>query len=69
MTALAPAVESFFTGYLTATRVRQKGGLVEVRLKIPNREVRAAYRTVFRAWFTRAVGDARRVEDEGGSAE
>lgn len=52
-----------FTGYLTATRVRQKGGLVQVRLKIPNREVRAAYRTVFRAWLSQGLGDARRVQE------
>src|SRR5262249_2685201 len=50
-----------FTGYLTATRVRQRGELVEARLKIPNREVRAAYQTVFRAWLSRGLGDARRV--------
>lgn len=52
-----------FTGYLTATRVRHKSGLVEVKLKIPNREVRAAYRTVFRSWLAQALGDAKRVHD------
>jgi hypothetical protein len=52
-----------FTGYLTATRVRQKGGLVEVRLKIPNREVRAAYRTVLQTWLSQGLGDARRVQE------
>jgi hypothetical protein len=52
-----------FTGYLTATRVRQRDELVEVRLKIPNREVRAAYRTVFKLWLSRALGDGRRVHD------
>jgi hypothetical protein len=51
-----------FTGYLTATRVRQKGGLVEVRLKIPNREVRAAYRSVFRTWLSLGLGDGKRVQ-------
>ncbi len=50
-----------FTGYLTATRVRQRDELVEVRLKIPNREVRAAYRTVFKTWLSRALGDGARV--------
>jgi hypothetical protein len=52
-----------FTGYLTATRVRQKGGLVEVRLAVPNREVRAAYRTVFRTWLSQGLGDGKRVKD------
>src|SRR5262249_45274902 len=52
-----------FTGYLTATRVRQRGALVEARLKIPNREVRAAYRTVFRTWLGQALGDGKRVHD------
>ena len=52
-----------FTGYLTATRVRQKGGLVEVRLKIPNREVRAGYRAVLQTWLSQGLGDARRVQE------
>jgi len=52
-----------FTGYLTATRVRQRDELVEARLKIPNREVRAAYRTVFRSWLSQALGDGKRVHD------
>ena len=52
-----------FTGYLTATRVRRRDGIVEVRLKIPNREVRAAYRSVFHAWLGRALGDGKRVPD------
>jgi hypothetical protein len=50
-----------FTGYLTATRVRQRGAFIEARLKIPNREVREAYRTVFHAWLARALGDGDRV--------
>ncbi len=50
-----------FTGYLTATRVRQRDDLVEARLKIPNREVRAAYRTIFRTWLSQALGDGKRV--------
>jgi hypothetical protein len=50
-----------FTGYLTATRIRQRDELVEARLKIPNREVRAAYRTVFRVWLAQALGDGDRV--------
>ncbi len=50
-----------FTGYLTATRVRQRDELLEVRLKIPNREVRAAYRTVFKTWLSQALGDGARV--------
>jgi hypothetical protein len=50
-----------FTGYLTATRIRRQDELVEARLKIPNREVRAAYRTVFRTWLARALGDGDRV--------
>ncbi len=50
-----------FTGYLTATRVRQKDELVQVRLKIPNREVRAAYRTVFKTWLAQALGSGDRV--------
>jgi Predicted AAA-ATPase/PD-(D/E)XK nuclease superfamily len=50
-----------FTGYLTATRVRQRDELIEARLKIPNREVRAAYRTVFKTWLSRALGDGGRV--------
>jgi hypothetical protein len=50
-----------FTGYLTATRVRYRDELIEARLKIPNREVRAAYRTVFRSWLARALGDGDRV--------
>jgi hypothetical protein len=52
-----------FTGYLTATRVRQRDEQIEVRLKIPNREVRAAYRTVFKLWLSRALGDGKRVHD------
>jgi hypothetical protein len=50
-----------FTGYLTATRVRQRDELVEVRLKIPNREVRAGYRTIFKTWLSQALGDGARV--------
>jgi Predicted AAA-ATPase/PD-(D/E)XK nuclease superfamily len=50
-----------FTGYLTATRVRYRDELVEARLKIPNREVRAAFRTVFRTWLRRALGDGEQV--------
>jgi hypothetical protein len=50
-----------FTGYLTATRVRHQGGLVKVRLRIPNREVRAAFRTVFKTWLSQALGDGARV--------
>jgi hypothetical protein len=50
-----------FTGYLTATRVRQRDELVSVRLKIPNREVRAGYRTVFKTWLSQALGDGGRV--------
>jgi Predicted AAA-ATPase/PD-(D/E)XK nuclease superfamily len=50
-----------FTGYLTATRVRRRDDLVEARLKIPNREVRAAYRTAFRTWLAQALGDGDRV--------
>jgi Predicted AAA-ATPase/PD-(D/E)XK nuclease superfamily len=46
-----------FTGYLTATRVREKGAIIEARLKIPNREVREAYRTVFQTWLGDALGD------------
>jgi hypothetical protein len=59
----ADAVWGFllFTGYLTATRARQRGGFVEVRLKIPNREVRDAYRTVFKTWLSQALGDGHRV--------
>ena len=52
-----------FTGYLTATRVRRHDEIVEVRMKVPNREVRAAYRTVFRTWLARALGDGERVGD------
>jgi hypothetical protein len=52
-----------FTGYLTATRVRRKGAFVEARLRIPNREVREAYRTVFHTWLTQALGDGKRVHD------
>src|SRR5262249_17911638 len=51
-----------FTGYLTATRVRYRDALLEVRLKIPNREVRAACRTVFKTWLSEALGDGKRVQ-------
>jgi hypothetical protein len=51
-----------FTGYLTATRVHQRDEFVEARLKIPNREVRAAYRTVFHTWLAQALGDGKRVQ-------
>jgi len=54
-----------FTGYLTATRVRQRDEVIEVRLKIPNREVRAAYRTVFRTWLAHALGDSKHVLELG----
>ncbi len=37
-----------FTGYLTATRVRRVKGEMEVRLEIPNHEVRYTYRTLFK---------------------
>jgi hypothetical protein len=59
----ADAVWGFllFTGYLTATRVRYRDELIEVRLKIPNREVRAAFRTVFRTWLSEALGHGARV--------
>src|ERR1019366_1075527 len=50
-----------FTGYLTATRVRYHDEVIEARLKVPNREVRAAYRTVFRPWLSQALGDGSRV--------
>jgi hypothetical protein len=52
-----------FTGYLTATRVRQKGAFVEARLKVPNHEVREAYRTIFHTWLAQALGDGKRVHD------
>jgi hypothetical protein len=59
----ADAVWGFllFTGYLTATRAQQKDELVSVRLKIPNREVRSAYRTVFKTWLSRTLGSSARV--------
>ena len=44
-----------------STRVRQRGQIVEARLKIPNREVRDAYRTVFWTWLGHALGDGGRV--------
>ena len=51
-----------FTGYLTATRARDRDELVEARPEIPNREVRAAFRTVFRTWLRRAIGDGDQVQ-------
>lgn len=51
-----------FTGYLTATRVRQREELTEVRLAVPNREVRGALRTIFRAWLTEGLGGDKHVD-------
>ncbi|MFO0756093.1 MAG: AAA family ATPase [Byssovorax sp.] len=54
-----------FTGYLTATKVRQKGAFIKVRLRIPNREVRSAYQSVFHTWLAGALGNGAKVKALG----
>ncbi|WP_437800246.1 AAA family ATPase [Sorangium sp. So ce693] len=51
-----------FSGYLTATAVREELGEVTASLAIPNLEVRVAYRELFRSWLRRGLPERRHAE-------
>ncbi|WP_437298674.1 AAA family ATPase [Sorangium sp. So ce426] len=51
-----------FSGYLTATAVREELGEVTASLAIPNLEVRVAYRDLFRSWLRRGLPERRHAE-------
>jgi hypothetical protein len=59
------AVWSFllFSGYLTATGVREVEGRTRATLSIPNQEVLFTYRTLFRSWLEQGLGGSGQVEE------
>ncbi|MEZ4436867.1 MAG: AAA family ATPase [bacterium] len=52
-----------FTGYLTPVALRREGTRFAARLRVPNAEVLALYRDLFRRWMDARIAPGYRVED------
>ena len=52
-----------FSGYLRPSALREEDGELIGSLVIPNREVRVAYRDLFRGWLRRGLSERRHVEE------